>query len=755
MELNDIIKNDDDRLFIITPECFIVFTGDSIEDEKPFIRIGNSLSLTPRIIPLIENIIITDLITGNPAHEQFNIDPRYLSSNRYIGSKLIVKRYLEYQKLFGLDLHNATIVDIEEDIPELSKEQIISDRETFLGIFYTDNNFKILHNQKILFDLKEIHQKYPGDVLVHNKLSETSSSIRFSGCGFAIAPDSILFYKNNTFSTIEFPASSYYLSFSSLQIDPANIRDTVITTANTIPLIPIVKWKNALSGRLRIFYDNEEEVKLLKKLFNRCTIHFTNTRTLACDNPEGFSIKNINPSKNCIITFKNVKPSSRDITIVYIHDPSALPLAVETPADLYLIDYDLYKKGAMLLATISPAAIISHHEAIIPVKDHIHCTPSHQYDIRCYDNKDRLLNDMVAHVDKTIAAVLQEGDIAHIEKLPFDELSPIQLCNIVQILRVTLHNTSSREEYKHIEKLLYRLQHMKKSDAIDCRYSIMLFNNYAYTVCQPLQPETTYPFELIEHLHEETIPRTDLLPDIVNRIINDRKRLNDLLELFYKKNNTVAKEAQSIEKAINKRKKETSEKKSLDMSFITREKMKRRLQWIKKAASVLLIIITALAALYGVYYSYTTYQKKIESQRQARYIKHLTQKYNIHVSDRDIFFYANDVAVKNGYSRIDIKSLKEKNPHWIYPGNRFVLLDGETIVVKPGDTLWGISEKKLLSLYITFYTIIDELEKKIDQGIKDEALLKKAFDTAISQKQKEYLKTLMQRMNTMTTNNKK
>ena len=61
MELNDIIKNDDDRLFIITPECFIVFTGDSIEDEKPFIRIGNSLSLTPRIIPLIENIIITDL----------------------------------------------------------------------------------------------------------------------------------------------------------------------------------------------------------------------------------------------------------------------------------------------------------------------------------------------------------------------------------------------------------------------------------------------------------------------------------------------------------------------------------------------------------------------------------------------------------------------------------------------------------------------------------------------------------------------
>ena len=135
MELNEIIKNDSDRLFIVDTECFIIFTGDSIQDDRPFIRIGTWMDLPVEIIPLIENIIITDSIKGDPSHEQFNIDIRHFQSNRYIGSEISLKRFLDYQRNFGLDLTNVSIVNVDRDVPELPKKRNISDRDHFIGVF--------------------------------------------------------------------------------------------------------------------------------------------------------------------------------------------------------------------------------------------------------------------------------------------------------------------------------------------------------------------------------------------------------------------------------------------------------------------------------------------------------------------------------------------------------------------------------------------------------------------------------------------
>ncbi len=743
MELKDIIKDDNHRLFIISPECFIIFTGDSTEDEKPFIRIGNSLALTPRVIPLIENIIITDLITGNPAHEQYNIDPRFLPSNRYIGSKLIVKRYLEFQKLFGLDLNNATIVDIE-DIPQISKEQIISDRETFLGVFYTDSNFKILYNQKTLFDLKEIHQKYPGDVLVHTKLSEYSRNSRFSGCGFVITNKATLFYKNSSFSTVDIPMH-YYSSFAQLQIDPANIRDVIITNTNSMPLVPLIKWKNAIGGRLRIFYDNDNEIKLLQKLFNQCTLHYKSSKNFVCDNPEGITIQNIASSYNCIITIKNVKPATKDIAIVYIHDPSGITQAIETAANLYIIDYEIYKKAAMLCANLSPVIVVDSNRQGVPIKDVLYCFPSHQYDIRYYPDEKKLLSDMLSYCSKELAKAILEEDYDTIEKLHTQELSPTILFNSMQTLRVILHSTTNRDLYRRIEKILYKMQSLPLPNG--CRYMIMLYSSYAYMTCEPVPLPREYPFEAIEQLDEPSVSAPQTMPDIFNRIIEDRKRLELLLDLFYAKNMAIAKEAKSIEKAINKRKKETTQTLQPDLSLITKVKMKKRFAVLKKAGIIVAGVAAAILIIAGSYHAFLLYQEKQKQQEQARYIEYLTRKYTIHISDRDIFFYANDVAVKNGYSRIELKSLKEKNPHWIYPGNRFILLDGEVVIVKPGDTLWGISERKLFTLNITFYTFIDELEKKIDKGIIDEHLAQKAMNAAVHNKHREMVKLLLQKIN--------
>ncbi len=752
MDIQNIIKNDDDRLFIISPECFIVFTGDSTEDEKPFIRIGNSLALTPRVIPLIENIIITDLITGNPAYEQYNIDPRYLSSNRYIGSRLIVKRYLEFQKLFGLDLNNVTIVDIE-DIPQLSKEQIISDRETFLGVFYTDSNFKILHNQKTMFDLKEVHQNYPGDVLVHNKLSELANATRYAGCGFAVAYGACLFYKNNTFSSVGVP-SRYYSTFSELEIDPANIRDIITTTTNSMPLIPLIKWKNATGGRLRIFHSGDDEIKLLQKLFNHCTLHHKLSKNYVCDNPEGITIQNIASSQNCVVTIKNVKPVTKDITIVYIHDPSEITRAIEKDAHLYIIDYQIYKKASMLLTNISPVIVVDSNREGVPIKDILYCYPDQQYDIRYYQDSNKLLSDMLLYCNKELAKAIVALDFDTAEKLISQELSPHELHNILQALRVILHTTDKRDIRKRVEKLIYNYHHHAlPKKGYKCY--IMLFDAHAYMICEPVQIAHSFPFRAIETL-DASIPKTTVMPEIFNRMDRDRKRLKQLLDLYYAKNATIAKEAREIEKAISKRKEEMLKVHKRNLQLITKEKLKKHLALIKKLSIALVSIAAVAALLYGSFYVFTAYQEKRERERQARYIEYLTKKYTIHISDRDIFFYANDVAVKNGYSRIDIQSLKEKNPHWIYPGNRFILLDGEIVVIKPGDTLWGISEKKLLALSIAFYTLIDELEKKIDKGIRDDSLAQKALNAAINNKHREKIKELIQQMNAIkpTTKNK-
>ena len=135
MKLSDIIRNDNDRLFIVDTECFIIFTGGSITDNRPFIRIGTWSDLPVEIIPLVENIIITDKILGNPALEQFNIDIRNFTSNRYIGGESILRRFLDYQRNFGLDLTNVSVVNIEKDIPELTDKKIFLTGTSLSGFF--------------------------------------------------------------------------------------------------------------------------------------------------------------------------------------------------------------------------------------------------------------------------------------------------------------------------------------------------------------------------------------------------------------------------------------------------------------------------------------------------------------------------------------------------------------------------------------------------------------------------------------------
>ena len=51
MELKDIIRTNKDRIFMVDPECFIIYTGSELDDPQPFIRIGNWAELPADLIP--------------------------------------------------------------------------------------------------------------------------------------------------------------------------------------------------------------------------------------------------------------------------------------------------------------------------------------------------------------------------------------------------------------------------------------------------------------------------------------------------------------------------------------------------------------------------------------------------------------------------------------------------------------------------------------------------------------------------------
>ena len=126
--------------------------------------------------------------------------------------------------------------------------------------------------------------------------------------------------------------------------------------------------------------------------------------------------------------------------------------------------------------------------------------------------------------------------------------------------------------------------------------------------------------------------------------------------------------------------------------------------------------------------------------------KELLKKSGVAISNLDIYNYANDVAEKNGYAKISYQGFKDKNPHWIFPGNLFVMLDGEKVVVQKGDTLWDLSKAKLEKMNAEFYKIVEEINSlsETDKS-KIEALLKKADSYVYIDQQKKIISGLMKK----------
>jgi hypothetical protein len=765
MQLTDIIKNNSDRLFIVDTECFIIFTGGSLNDERPFIRIGTWYDLPVEIIPLVENIIVSDRILGNPSYEQFNIDVRHLEANRYIGGESILKRFLEYQRIFGLDLTNVSLVNIEKDLPELSSQKNVSDRDQFIGIFYSDGNIKIDHGGKNIFDLNTINRENLNNAEILNRISSNSKNTdRYKGAGLVIIDNNPVFYQKGYFTSYQFP-DKCQSDFSVLQIDPSYIRELLLPSQNLINISGFMKFKNQRSGKIKLYSDNTEQIELIKKLFKNAIVSDEKFSSLHINTSEGLKINSYLNSPNIKISFRQSDEKDDEISIPFIKSPADTVKILKEKSDAVLITYTAYEESALLFkSTEVPVIIIddgNRNIRKISESDKIILKSGVQYELKKYRSFEELLKEF-SGLDQ-VKAVIENLDKEKLDELINSLLNTdtqsLDVLNLPGLLKAYMANTTDRKKYsvlKDIHQNSCSKIHFNPSTEMKSSVKVILaLNNNS---CCTILKQITSPAEekFIDDYNESTVEEIILNPEqklLGKRILEDRERLNRLLSMFYREI-TGLPSFSRIEKEMSLLKNEISTRKDVYTSEFysisaSKSKKKHSKNILTEGSSLsdssgtngtgtsalnkkimipaaLLILIALAAAFYavkkkspesGVFISESEL-KPVENKNIVVTVKRvndqekeLLQKHKVKISESDVYRYCNDVAVKNGYSKISLEGLKDKNPHWIFPNNIFIMHDGEKVVVQKGDTLWDLAHAKLEKMNADFYKIMDEIEK--------------------------------------------
>ncbi len=762
--LKEIIPKEEDRLFIIDRECYIIFTGTTLTDERPFIRLGNFIDLPVEIIPQIENIVITDLLVGNPAFEQFNIDVRTLSQNRYIGSLPVVTRYLDFQTAFGLDLKNAKIVDVEKDVPFIHNKKELKDTESFIGIFYTNGNFKIHHQKKFILDLtRETAAAFDEKKLMDRLIGSTRESGRYDGDGMVIIGQTPFFYKNGNFTPYHFP-KHFLEDFSRLSIDPSRIGEVIHPSANFIHVSRLVQWKHASGSRLLLITDHREQFSQIQKLFSKATLTRKDFSGLSHDAPHGLSFGTKPGSFNLSICYRRTKPHRLDLTLAYVKGSRTLTSVLKEKQDGIIIPSSIYEEYATILRSWNaPLLVIADTDfAIKKLRDPsiILVQSGFQYEFRKYSSS----RDMCADLEKVLSnsasiASLLPDDIekmareksAIMRERALSETEYAEMQNLISLCRLTLSEEKDRKKAQALRKAIHELSapfnRLLSHDFAIIMKSIIAFlgaGAYAFIEFIPAQKVRHSP--ILEEISETALKKAAALDMddgekiFYSRIIEDRKRLQKLLDLL--RPATDEKDFRDLSRALEERKSHYYTEEPAP-EFTIDEKPSLKVLY-KKIIACLLI---AFSLGFIIISSIGLHRKDIEERemrariREAQEQKELIDKYQIVVSPHDIFVFANKIALENGYRPITYKGLKEKNPNWIYPGNRFTI-ESENITVREGDTLWDIAHERLMKRNIAFYRLVDELKNAAADTQEYAEKLRKAEELGFSETHKKILASL-------------
>ncbi|GEM_PF-714301 len=761
MELQDIIREDRDRLFIIDRECYLVFTGTTLEDEKPFIRIGTSIDLPVEIIPLIDTVAITEPPVGNPALEQLNIDLTAPLATRYIGSRETVMPYLNLQRLFGLDLESAPVTDVEKDIPTFSGKTL-NNNDSFAGIFYTDGNFRIYRGNTTILDLHDIKKTAIDDITVLDTVSREGNAQHYRGNGLVILDRASLFYRNGHFLSYGFPRS--YHTCNTLSIDIGAIDDMLLPAPDLLTLLPFLRWKELHRGQLSIYCDHGE-ADYLTQLFPGLSIRSGSFRGLAADTGAGLTVQNDSGTVNLKLTYRAIEPKGTDLTIAYVQDQRDIERILKEKLDGIFITYSTYEKTNLLFKSAkTPFAIIDDGNANVlrlPGDNPPVIYRDIPYELKRYDTFDELLQDLSSLQPLAeIGPLLYAGDITALQHYseryagdaPIDTVPlQLELYNFLSALRALLEVTGSRKHAQVARRLITDLSPLldrrKTVAAAASPFIILGFLEHSIHSFIGLKAQPRRASRLIEVIEKGGAPYD--IPDpekreFFLRMQKDRKRLEELVRLFQREMNEE--QYRKLSEAFDERKRRYFEE-----ALITLPPPKQQRRIFRKVAIAFIIVAAALVlaiSLKGGIEYYHLYREQALREASEKRRGELISRYDIRVTDRDIFTYANDVAVKNGYQRIMSKRFRGKNPHWIFPGITITMLDGEERTVVQGDTLWEIAKEKVMGIHLAFYEIVSRIEKRRKAGEDVTGDLERLRALAYTEKHREILQQLTEKPNT-------
>ncbi len=776
MILKEIIENDSDRLFIVDNECYIVFTGDSLEDEKPFIRIGNWLDLFVEIIPLIENIIITDTLSGNPLHEQFNIDIKNLQYNRYIGSQHTLERFLDFQRLCGLDLKNASLINIEKDIPEITGKRLISKKNQFIGVFYRDSNFKVIYNKNDIISLFDAEKTSCSHNNILERISSANRGKKYRGTGISFNRNIPLVYSKGKISSMGYP-DNFFSWLVEHEIDPGSLENLVLPRENPQSLVDLLKWNQSRDSGINLYTDLREEAGFLKRLFNKSLKKIESFTSMDTALTDSIEMANFRGSGNMVINYSLSGPKPDNVRISYLSTEENLDELINSSEDGIIINYSLFEENTIRFkSTQKPIIIIDDGNPNISrlvSPDKIIVFQNTEYSVgKALDPEEILSRNPVE--EELLGEILNEN-ISKVQEIT-KKLDPVEdplernirLINLSTLMRYILNSTADRKLSSRLKGLFTSLQgkiHITavKENSSRLRGSLIFHDRSVYQFID-IEKETGNREMLTRMIREadEYMPpppssehhgdETDLFN---GRIRHDRERLRRLLDYFIDKSAMFSEKKEYIEeldKLLRKRREdhlmEKKEGKGYEVSIQLEdsgrkpdnESMKKvkpgkgkvsgsvspetgkTLKPFKITAAAIIIILLIIGVLFhtDIFTFFNTKNTKAEETPYEQTLREihtidresysgLIKKYKIRVKVSDILRYANSVAVKNNYNKISLTRLREKNPDWIYPGNIFHMLDGTRVKVRRGDTLWKLSEDKIIESIILFNRIMERI----------------------------------------------
>ncbi len=140
------------RVFRVDRDCYVVFTGFSAFDEKPFIRIGYSRYLS-KYKKYISNVVITAGYLSSLREEIEQIEKDEFETNFIVPSSI----YNVILKFIHPDVHhkvNVNVIDKSGEVKEASKVlREISEKYKSYVLLYDNGNFAITFSGKKIFDL--------------------------------------------------------------------------------------------------------------------------------------------------------------------------------------------------------------------------------------------------------------------------------------------------------------------------------------------------------------------------------------------------------------------------------------------------------------------------------------------------------------------------------------------------------------------------------------------------------------------------